>query len=295
MPAQGLLAEQNIAPTTPVSQVYASQAAGKQADLSGVTALDQCMTEQAYVRDSITRSLIYNQARPPGPFLCCSLDLALIDRTRRLQGSSTGSTAFAESDVGSLSRPVKAVLCMAVRVCRCPSADKCSFSGVAQRFLVVPACSFVRCACPRGCRAARLIEGLQLCLGCLLSDRAAVLGARAGVNQRAGAGVRGAHARLVAHHARGRPDLHRLLRRPGGRELETLTPTTSDSHTRDEHLRLAAALGQVPAQTHQKALPNMVLGGGALLPEGLLPRRCRAAERAHSQLMHTCRMLIFPR
>lgn len=65
--AQGLLAEQSIAPTTPVAQLYASQVAGKDANLAGVTALDQCITEQAYVRDSITRSLIYNQARSQTP------------------------------------------------------------------------------------------------------------------------------------------------------------------------------------------------------------------------------------
>ena len=39
--------------------IYASQIASKGAQ--GITVLQQCMTEQRYVRDSVTRSLIYNQ------------------------------------------------------------------------------------------------------------------------------------------------------------------------------------------------------------------------------------------
>ena len=75
--AQNLITNMGMSPTAPVAQVYASQVASKNADLSGVTALDQCMTEQRYVRDSITRSLIYNQVlsclapAPAGPLLCC--------------------------------------------------------------------------------------------------------------------------------------------------------------------------------------------------------------------------------
>ena len=50
----------------PLSSIpaYAGQLAGKDCDTSGITAMDQCMTEQKYVRDSVTRSLIYNQ-------VCC--------------------------------------------------------------------------------------------------------------------------------------------------------------------------------------------------------------------------------
>ena len=65
--AQNMISGMGMSPTAPVSQVYASQVAAKSADLSGVTALDQCMTEQRYVRDSITRSLIYNQVTGPPP------------------------------------------------------------------------------------------------------------------------------------------------------------------------------------------------------------------------------------
>ena len=60
--AQGLLGDRGIAPGAPVSQVYPDQVAGKATDLSTITAMQQCMAEQQYVRDSVTRSLIYNQA-----------------------------------------------------------------------------------------------------------------------------------------------------------------------------------------------------------------------------------------
>ncbi len=52
-----------------MTQVYPDQVAGKATDLTAITAMQQCMAEQQYVRDSVTRSLIYNQARaraPPG-------------------------------------------------------------------------------------------------------------------------------------------------------------------------------------------------------------------------------------
>ncbi len=43
--------------------IYAGQMAGKEGNTQAITVMDQCMTEQRYVRDSITRSLIYNQVR----------------------------------------------------------------------------------------------------------------------------------------------------------------------------------------------------------------------------------------
>ena len=42
---------------------YAPQLAGKDVDTAGITTMQQCMAEQHYVRDSVTRSLIYNQVR----------------------------------------------------------------------------------------------------------------------------------------------------------------------------------------------------------------------------------------
>lgn len=39
---------------------------GKDADTASITVMQQCMTEQKYVRDSVTRSLIYNQVCSPG-------------------------------------------------------------------------------------------------------------------------------------------------------------------------------------------------------------------------------------
>ncbi len=53
------------ATNAPLSSVpiYAGQMAGKEANTQSITVMDQCMTEQRYVRDSITRSLIYNQVR----------------------------------------------------------------------------------------------------------------------------------------------------------------------------------------------------------------------------------------
>ena len=51
-----------LAPGAPVTSVYPGQE-GKDANLEGVTALDQCITEQIYVRDGITRSLLYNQVQ----------------------------------------------------------------------------------------------------------------------------------------------------------------------------------------------------------------------------------------
>ncbi len=59
---QNLITSLGLSPTAPVTAVYPGQT-GKDADLASITALDQCITEQTYVRDSITRSLIYNQAR----------------------------------------------------------------------------------------------------------------------------------------------------------------------------------------------------------------------------------------
>ena len=47
----------------PLSSVpaYAGQLSGKDVNTQGITVMDQCMTEQKYVRDSVTRSLLYNQ------------------------------------------------------------------------------------------------------------------------------------------------------------------------------------------------------------------------------------------
>ena len=47
----------------PLSSVpaYAGQLSGKDVNTQGITVMDQCMAEQKYVRDSVTRSLIYNQ------------------------------------------------------------------------------------------------------------------------------------------------------------------------------------------------------------------------------------------
>lgn len=42
--------------------IYARQMAGKDApNMQDITVMQQCMAEQHYVRDSVTRSLIYNQ------------------------------------------------------------------------------------------------------------------------------------------------------------------------------------------------------------------------------------------
>ena len=84
---QGLLSEQSIAPTTPVAGVYPSQVSGKDADLTGVTALDQCITEQTYVRNSITRSLIYNQVRFWAPLWVPNLQVSSQGPHQQLQGS----------------------------------------------------------------------------------------------------------------------------------------------------------------------------------------------------------------
>ncbi len=59
---QDLITSLGLSPTAPVTAVYPGQI-GKDADLASITVLDQCITEQTYVRDSITRSLLYNQAR----------------------------------------------------------------------------------------------------------------------------------------------------------------------------------------------------------------------------------------
>jgi hypothetical protein len=54
-------------PGAPITSVYSpAQLAGKDADTSSITVLQQCIAEQVYVRDGITRSLIYNQVRPEG-------------------------------------------------------------------------------------------------------------------------------------------------------------------------------------------------------------------------------------
>jgi hypothetical protein len=60
---QGLITKLGLTPDAPVTSVYPGQD-GKDANLQGVTALDQCITEQVYVRDGITRSLLYNQVKP---------------------------------------------------------------------------------------------------------------------------------------------------------------------------------------------------------------------------------------
>ena len=40
---------------------YAAQFPGKHANTASLTVMQQCMAEQHYVRDSITRSLMYNE------------------------------------------------------------------------------------------------------------------------------------------------------------------------------------------------------------------------------------------
>ena len=63
-PDESLPAVQKFqASDAPLSSVpaYAGQLSGKDADTQGITVMDQCMAEQKYVRDSVTRSLIYNQ------------------------------------------------------------------------------------------------------------------------------------------------------------------------------------------------------------------------------------------
>ena len=60
---QGAVAAQAFQATkAPLSSIpiYAGQMAGKDANVQSITVMDQCMAEQRYVRDSITRSLIYN-------------------------------------------------------------------------------------------------------------------------------------------------------------------------------------------------------------------------------------------
>ncbi|CAK0787749.1 hypothetical protein CVIRNUC_010971 [Coccomyxa viridis] len=55
----------------PLSSVpaYAGQLSGKDVNTQGITVMDQCMTEQKYVRDSVTRSLLYNQVSVSGQAL----------------------------------------------------------------------------------------------------------------------------------------------------------------------------------------------------------------------------------
>ncbi|KAK9905489.1 hypothetical protein WJX75_000844 [Coccomyxa subellipsoidea] len=65
---QGLITKLGLTPDAPVTSVYPGQD-GKDANLQGVTALDQCITEQVYVRDGITRSLLYNQVSISGQAL----------------------------------------------------------------------------------------------------------------------------------------------------------------------------------------------------------------------------------
>ena len=60
------LAVQLGATDAPLSSIpiYAGQMAGKEGNTQAITVMQQCMTEQRYVRDSVTRSLIYNQVGP---------------------------------------------------------------------------------------------------------------------------------------------------------------------------------------------------------------------------------------
>lgn len=174
--AQDLITSLGLTPNAPVTAVYPGQD-GKDADLAGITALDQCITEQVYVRDGITRSLLYSQAcfSPLVPVL------ALFQQLIRLAPLS----AFLSSS-------------------RLPVAK----SG-AETALFEFICNVHGEKALLYQRVSKFVQRNEILLMCCL------LLCAAGVHQRTGTCLCGAHIWLVRHLPRRPLHVHCLLRRSG--------------------------------------------------------------------------------
>lgn len=56
-----MIKRMGLTPDAPITTAYPPAQLGSDADPASITVLEQCKAEQVYVRDGITRSLIYNQ------------------------------------------------------------------------------------------------------------------------------------------------------------------------------------------------------------------------------------------